>query len=142
MSPILAVLLLAAGTAIVCPFDMDTVVALSGDRLVATHYGLCNTLSGLGITLGNLATGALWDFARQPDALWLTWAGLPAPVWRARRRSQPWLAVDGLPPGIRSSSRHSCAGEVRICPFLFSLVRHVPDAPTGPAVHPAFAYAW
>ncbi|MEU9651719.1 MFS transporter [Streptomyces sp. NPDC048110] len=73
-----AVVLLAAGSALVYPFEMDTVVALSGNRLVATHYGLYNTVSGLGITLGNLATGALWDFAQERDALWLTWTALAA----------------------------------------------------------------
>ncbi|MFB7494415.1 MFS transporter [Streptomyces sp. NPDC056161] len=71
-----AVVLLAAGGAVVYPFEMDTVVSLSGDRLVATHYGLYNTVSGLGITLGNLATGVLWDFAVRHDALWLTWGAL------------------------------------------------------------------
>ncbi|ODA71586.1 MFS transporter [Streptomyces sp. AVP053U2] len=71
-----AVVLLAAGSAVVYPLEMDTVVALAGNRLVATHYGLYNTVSGLGITLGNLATGALWDFAAAHDALWLTWAAL------------------------------------------------------------------
>ncbi|MFJ4714083.1 MFS transporter [Streptomyces sp. NPDC088785] len=73
-----AVALLAAGGAIVYPFEMDTVVSLSGNRLVATHYGLYHTVSGLGITLGNLATGALWDFAVRHDALWLTWSALTA----------------------------------------------------------------
>ncbi|WP_416973046.1 MFS transporter [Streptomyces sp. 4F14] len=73
---VLAVVLLAVGSAVVYPFEMDTVVALSGERLVATHYGLYNTVSGLGITLGNLVTGALWDFARRHDALWLTWVTL------------------------------------------------------------------
>ncbi|MFG2955007.1 MFS transporter [Streptomyces sp. NPDC048291] len=77
-SLLVAVVLLAAGSAIVYPFEMDTVVALSGNRLVATHYGLYNTVSGLGITLGNLATGALWDFARQHDARWLPWTALTA----------------------------------------------------------------
>ncbi|MFI1731004.1 MFS transporter [Streptomyces acidicola] len=71
-----AVTLLAAGSAVVYPFEMDTVVTLSGNRLVATHYGLYNTVSGLGITLGNLATGALWDVAERHDALWLTWCAL------------------------------------------------------------------
>ncbi|NUW38436.1 MFS transporter [Nonomuraea sp. SMC257] len=51
--------LLAAGTALTYPFEMDTVVALSGERLVATHYGLYNTVAGIGITLGNLLVGAL-----------------------------------------------------------------------------------
>ncbi|MCZ4513580.1 MFS transporter [Streptomyces sp. ActVer] len=73
-----AVVLLAAGSAVVYPFEMDTVVALSGNRLVATHYGLYNTVSGLGITIGNLVTGALWDFAERHDALWLTWGALTA----------------------------------------------------------------
>ncbi|AWZ06887.1 MULTISPECIES: MFS transporter [unclassified Streptomyces] len=73
-----AVVLLAVGSAIVYPFEMDTVVALSGDRLVATHYGLYNTVSGLGITLGNLVTGALWDFAVRHQALWITWLALTA----------------------------------------------------------------
>ncbi|WP_392895988.1 MFS transporter [Streptomyces sp. LN699] len=73
-----AVMLLAVGGAIVYPFEMDTVVALSGDRLVATHYGLYNTVSGLGITLGNLVTGALWDFAVRQQALWITWLALTA----------------------------------------------------------------
>ncbi|MEW1642358.1 MFS transporter [Streptomyces sp. NPDC091219] len=75
---VLAVTLLAVGSAVVYPFEMDTVVSLSGDRLVATHYGLYNTVSGLGITLGNLATGALWDFAVRHGALWLTWWALAA----------------------------------------------------------------
>ncbi len=75
---VVAVVLLAAGGAVVYPFEMDTVVSLSGDRLVATHYGLYNTVSGLGITLGNLATGALWDFVGRHHALWLTWFALAA----------------------------------------------------------------
>ncbi|PPS85569.1 MFS transporter [Streptomyces sp. MH60] len=75
---VLAVALLAVGGAVVYPFEMDTVVTLSGNRLVATHYGLYNTVSGLGITLGNLATGALWDFAARAGAFWLTWCSLAA----------------------------------------------------------------
>ncbi|MGC5244213.1 MULTISPECIES: MFS transporter [Streptomyces] len=73
-----AAALLAVGSAVVYPFEMDTVVTLSNDRLVATHYGLYNTISGIGITLGNLVTGALWDFATRHDALWLTWSVLAA----------------------------------------------------------------
>ncbi|MFJ4847636.1 MULTISPECIES: MFS transporter [unclassified Streptomyces] len=73
-----AVVLLAVGTAVVYPFEMDTIVTLSGERLVATHYGWYNTLSGLGITLGNLATGALWDVAARHHAAWLPWLALTA----------------------------------------------------------------
>ncbi|MFF4757650.1 MFS transporter [Streptomyces sp. NPDC001292] len=78
VSLVAAVVLLAVGSAVVYPFEMDTVVALSGNRLVATYYGLYNTVSGLGITLGNLVTGALWDFARRHHALWTTWTVLTA----------------------------------------------------------------
>lgn len=73
--PTLAALLLAIGTMIAYPFEMDTIVRLSGDRLVATHYGLYNTICGIGITLGNLLTGAALDAARE--------AGLPALPWFA-----------------------------------------------------------
>ncbi|MPY64554.1 MFS transporter [Streptomyces spongiae] len=71
--PTLAALLLAIGTMIAYPFEMDTIVRLSGDRLVATHYGLYNTICGIGITLGNLLTGAALDAARE--------AGMPALPW-------------------------------------------------------------
>ncbi|MFD8604961.1 MULTISPECIES: hypothetical protein [Streptomyces] len=73
-----AVVLLAVGGAIIYPFEMETVVVLCDNRLVATHYGLCNTVSGLGITLGNLAVGAVWDFAQSHRTEWLTWGALVA----------------------------------------------------------------
>ncbi|SCF86311.1 Major Facilitator Superfamily protein [Streptomyces sp. Ncost-T6T-2b] len=71
-----AVVLLAVGGAISYPFEMETVVALCDNRLVATHYGLYNTVSGLGVTLGNLAVGAVWDFAQNHRMEWLTWGAL------------------------------------------------------------------
>ncbi|MFH9547902.1 MFS transporter [Streptomyces sp. NPDC017435] len=73
LPPTLAALLLAVGTMIAYPFEMDTIVRLCGDRLVATHYGLYNTICGIGITLGNLLTGAALDAARA--------AGMPALPW-------------------------------------------------------------
>ncbi|MGW0395019.1 MFS transporter [Streptomyces sp. NPDC003042] len=73
--PTLSALLLALGTMIAYPFEMDTIVRLSGDRLVATHYGLYNTICGVGIALGNLLTGAALDAARA--------AGVPALPWLA-----------------------------------------------------------
>ncbi|WP_410598739.1 MDR family MFS transporter [Amycolatopsis sp. lyj-90] len=66
--------LLAVGTVVVFPFEMDTVVRLSGDRLVATHYGFYNTIVGVGILLGNLFTGTVFDLARRagwPEIPWL-----------------------------------------------------------------------
>lgn len=65
--------LLALGTIIVFPFEMNTIVSLAGNRLVATYYGLYNTICGIGIMLGNLFTGAALDLART--------AGLPALPW-------------------------------------------------------------
>ncbi|MEU2930797.1 MFS transporter [Streptomyces sp. NPDC007251] len=73
---VMAVALLGLGTAVVYPFEMDTVVSLAGGRLIATHYGLYNTVSGLGITLGNLATGAVWDAAQRLGRPELTWWAL------------------------------------------------------------------
>lgn len=68
--------LLALGTIAVFPFEMDTVVRLSGDRLVATHYGCYNTVVGVGIMLGNLFTGTVFDLARSAGLPQLVWAGL------------------------------------------------------------------
>ncbi|MEU0680175.1 MULTISPECIES: MFS transporter [Streptomyces] len=76
--PTLAALLLALGTMIAYPFEMDTIVRLSGDRLVATHYGLYNTICGVGITLGNLLTGAALDAAREAGMSALPWLALLA----------------------------------------------------------------
>ncbi|WP_405609909.1 MFS transporter [Streptomyces sp. NBC_01508] len=71
--PALAALLLALGTMIAYPFEMDTIVRLAGGRLVATHYGLYNTICGIGITLGNLLTGAALDAARAAGVAALPW---------------------------------------------------------------------
>ncbi|UQA91064.1 MDR family MFS transporter [Streptomyces halobius] len=76
--PALSALLLAVGTMIAYPFEMDTIVRLSGDRLVATHYGLYNTICGVGITLGNLLTGAALDAARAAGVSALPWLVLCA----------------------------------------------------------------
>lgn len=73
---LLAAAVLAVGTAAVFPFEMDTVVSLSGNRLVATHYGFYNTIVGIGILIGNLATGALLGAAHAVGADWAVWLGL------------------------------------------------------------------
>ncbi|WP_062349340.1 MDR family MFS transporter [Herbidospora yilanensis] len=64
--------LLGVGTALAYPFEMDTVVALAGGRLVATHYGLYNSISGVGVTVGNLVVGLLLDTSSQV----ITWVAL------------------------------------------------------------------
>ncbi|MGW6455069.1 MFS transporter [Streptomyces sp. NPDC055078] len=76
--PALSALLLALGTMVAYPFEMDTIIRLSGDRLVATHYGLYNTVCGVGITLGNLLTGVSLDAARAAGMSALPWLALLA----------------------------------------------------------------
>jgi MFS family permease len=69
---------LAVGSAAVFPFEMDTVVSLANDRLVGTHYGFYNTIVGVGILAGNLATGSLMQAARDAGMAGLTWVVLAA----------------------------------------------------------------
>ncbi|MGW3473227.1 MDR family MFS transporter [Saccharopolyspora sp. NPDC000995] len=68
--------LLALAQVIVFPFEMDTIVTLSRNRIVATHYGLYNTVCGVGIMVGNLATGGVLDYARSSGLPMLPWASL------------------------------------------------------------------
>ncbi|GAB4922491.1 MFS transporter [Mycobacterium avium subsp. hominissuis] len=68
--------MLAVGAAAVFPFEMDTVVALPGGRLVGTHYGFYNTIVGVGILVGNLATGSMMGAARHVGLSELVWGGL------------------------------------------------------------------
>lgn len=75
---VLSAVILSVGTAAVFPFEMDTVVALSGNRLVATHYGFYNTVVGVGILLGNLGTGAVFGWAADAGLEWLIWVLLTA----------------------------------------------------------------
>ena len=73
---LLCAALLAVGSAAVFPFEMDTVVALSGGRLVATHYGFYNTIVGIGILVGNLVTGSVMGAAQRSGLGGAFWAGL------------------------------------------------------------------
>ncbi|GHE12758.1 MFS transporter [Streptomyces alanosinicus] len=72
LSLALCAALLAWGGALLYPFEMDTVIRLSGDRLIATYYGAYNTVSGIAISLGNLVVGALFD----TGVRWLPWTAL------------------------------------------------------------------
>ncbi|HEY1174573.1 MAG TPA: MFS transporter [Phytomonospora sp.] len=65
---------LALGTVMVTPFELDTVARLSDGILPATYQGLHQTLSGLGVTVGNLVVGALWEASAAVP--WLPWLGL------------------------------------------------------------------
>ncbi len=73
---LLSTAVLAIGSAAVFPFEMDTVVALSGGRLVGTHYGFYSTIVGVGILAGNVATGALVQAATQHHLGVLVWTAL------------------------------------------------------------------
>jgi len=68
---LLCAAVLAVANAVLYPYEMDTVVALSRGRWVATHYGLYNTVCGIGITLGNLGTGVLLDVTGWTAVPWL-----------------------------------------------------------------------
>ncbi|MFD8978214.1 MFS transporter [Streptomyces sp. NPDC059593] len=68
---LLCAAVLAVANAVLYPYEMDTVVALSRGRWVATHYGLYNTVCGIGITFGNLGTGALLDVTGWSVVPWL-----------------------------------------------------------------------
>ena len=55
---------------------MDTVVGLSGGRLVGTHYGFYSTIVGVGILVVNVAVGALIEAANARGAGVLVWSAL------------------------------------------------------------------
>ncbi|CAM01043.1 MFS transporter [Saccharopolyspora erythraea NRRL 2338] len=95
---VLSAAMLSLGTLVVFPFEMDTIVRLSGERLVASYYGLYNTVCGVGIMLGNLLTGSALDVARGAGLPWLPWSALCALglvcgglLWRLHR-SRRWNA--------------------------------------------------
>lgn len=73
---VLSAAVLALGTIAVFPFEMDTIVRFSEGKLVATHYGFYNTVVGVGILLGNLFTGTVFDLARSAGWPELPWAAL------------------------------------------------------------------
>ncbi|NUP46386.1 MAG: MFS transporter [Catenulispora sp.] len=75
-SAVTSALLLTVATAIAYPFEMNTITCLARDRLVATHYGVYSTITGLGITVGTLGAGALSDAARVSGHPALPWLGL------------------------------------------------------------------
>lgn len=75
---VISAALLALGTIIVFPFEMDTIVTLASNRLVATHYGLYNTVCGVGIMLGTFLTGGALDLARTAGLVALPWLTLTA----------------------------------------------------------------
>ncbi|MFC3764731.1 hypothetical protein [Tenggerimyces flavus] len=46
------------------PFAMDLIPLLSGERRTGTYYGVYFSIAGLGVLIGNTATGLFVDLAR------------------------------------------------------------------------------
>lgn len=109
----LSAALVAVGTAAVFPFEMDTVVALSGGRLVATHYGFYNTVVGFGILLGNLGTGAVFGSLQAAQLGSVIWVVLIA-IGVACTAALYWLERSGrLEPAPPDSASPRPASQLR-----------------------------
>ncbi|MGV9309738.1 MFS transporter [Nonomuraea sp. NPDC003727] len=78
---LLTTALLTVATMVVYPFEMATITELGGDRLVGTSYGFYSTLSGIGVAVGNLLTGAALDASRSLGLPALPWCGLAVVGW-------------------------------------------------------------
>lgn len=75
---LLTTVLLAVATMIVYPFEMDSIVTLGHGHAVGTYYGLYQTMAGIGIAVGNLATGAALDITDRAGLSALPWLALTA----------------------------------------------------------------
>ncbi|MGH3751968.1 MAG: MFS transporter [Pseudonocardiaceae bacterium] len=75
---LLSTALLTVATLVVYPFEMATIITLGGQRMVGTYYGLYSTLTGIGIAVGNLLTGAALDAGRVLGIPSLPWIALAA----------------------------------------------------------------
>lgn len=76
VAAVLAACLLALGSATTYPFEMDALVALAAPGRVGTCYGIYSTVTGLAVAAGNVAVGALSDYAARHAAPYLPWLGL------------------------------------------------------------------
>jgi hypothetical protein len=73
-----AVLLLAVGGIVIYPFELEMITLLSEGSWFASYYGLYNTISGIGMALGDFATGVAWDVGKHAGAPGLLWFALAA----------------------------------------------------------------
>ncbi|GAB3008298.1 MDR family MFS transporter [Mycobacterium bourgelatii] len=92
--------LLAVASAALFPFEMRTVVTLSNNRLVATHYGFYSTIVGVGILVGNIAVGWLMSVAHRLGSDEIVWGVLIlvgvatiAGLYRLDRRAVDQLTI-------------------------------------------------
>lgn len=113
LAPVLtSTVLLTLATMIVYPFEMATIVALADGRMVGTYYGLYNTLSGLGIAVGNLLTGVALDAgdnAGLPALPWIVLTGTgfacAAAVWRLDRCGNLTTPEEQTTPPVSSPTK-------------------------------------
>ncbi|ORB86477.1 MFS transporter [Mycobacterium kansasii] len=92
--------LLSIASTVMFPFEMRAVVSLSGERLVATHYGFYSTLIGLGVLVGNLGVGSLMGAAHHVNADELPWAVL---ILIGALAAFGLCRLDCFSPGMRRS---------------------------------------
>ncbi|ORB63610.1 MFS transporter [Mycolicibacterium tusciae] len=104
---VVAAAVLAVGSAAVFPFEMDVVVSLAKNRLVGTHYGFYNTIVGIGILAGNLATGALMQAARAAGREELIWLALTAVGLAAAAALYRLDRTGHLDPELSSTPTHA-----------------------------------
>jgi MFS family permease len=71
-----AVLLLAVGGIVIYPFELEMITLLSDGTYFASYYGLYNTISGIGMAVGDFATGAAWDAGKHAGGPGLLWFAL------------------------------------------------------------------
>jgi hypothetical protein len=92
-------------------------------RAGGTHYGFYNNIVGVGILVGNLATGSIMGAARQVGVSELIWPGLVLVGITAA------LALNCLEPGPSSGgSKHGIASVIRARELLKSLVEQRQEA--------------
>lgn len=99
---------LGIASALTYPFEMDMIVTLARDRYVATHYGLYSTITGVTVSVGNLAVGAAIGFADKagnpalPAAILVTLGIVAGFGLRAMRR----LDAPQPPPASARNAQH------------------------------------
>ncbi|MGD9527819.1 MAG: MDR family MFS transporter [Pseudonocardia sp.] len=116
---------LALATSIVFPFEMDTIVTLAKDRLVATHYGMYNTICGVGILAGNLATGAAFDAGRSAGLPELPWVALLAIGALCAAGIRALDSRSLLPGGTRTGRHRAGHGRATFDPAALQATRDV-----------------
>ncbi|OSC41917.1 MFS transporter [Mycobacterium decipiens] len=112
---LVSAVLLTAASAVMFPFEMRTVVALSDERLVATHQGFYSTIMGIGVLVGNLGVGSLMSVAHRFDSDEIVWGALIL-VGLVAAAGLYWLEhrVPGSPRPSSACIRRMAAAMIRL----------------------------